>query len=438
MNSNSVDLCVHYFKSRNGFERVFLEMKKKWQSYGKIAGKIRISDATEEEKKELEHFFGIKYWDKDIEFSFVKFEEALRNTRYNTVTISELLQGYFGEKIISNQDNRILQEEKLESFWNHVKSWVEEHDLRAASYWIDNMRQQKNSAYSYVNSLWKKEEKGAENILKSVCRAISYISLPEMEEIQLAVLAAKVSGNPHFFDRGRPASQLLIQAVCEKSSLEMPKNAEEIQKIYETVGIILDEISSTVTVYGIHMVKSGKMYTPLEESEALGEAMTLSLANLRDAEKIYSHNGVVLVVENEMVYCHLLEKCVKNKISIICTSGQLSRAAQKVLQMLCKEGNVLYYSGDIDPEGLKIADNIWKKYTKQFRLWRMSEEDYFKCVSEEGISEQRLEKMSSIQNPDLFKTCGAVRKKKKAGYQENIIELLEEDLVEISRVAEKC
>lgn len=62
--SNSIHSeCVRYFKEQQGFDRCFLEMRKKWKTYGKIAGRVRIKSATEEEKSVIGKFLGKKFWD---------------------------------------------------------------------------------------------------------------------------------------------------------------------------------------------------------------------------------------------------------------------------------------------------------------------------------------------------------------------------------------
>ena len=68
--------CVRYFREQTGFHRGFLEMRKKWKSYGKAVGKIKIKSATEEEKKALGSILGRRYWEEDIEFLFSDFETA--------------------------------------------------------------------------------------------------------------------------------------------------------------------------------------------------------------------------------------------------------------------------------------------------------------------------------------------------------------------------
>ena len=72
-------------------------------------------------------------------------------------------------------------------------------------------------------------------------------------------------------------------------------------------------------------------------------------------------------------------------------------------------------------------DRLWRKYGDRIHVWRMSKEDYVKSLSEEEIGNISMKKLEAVENPVLRETAKEVRKKKRAGYQENIlIDLLED------------
>lgn len=100
----------------------------------------------------------------------------------------------------------------------------------------------------------------------------------------------------------------------------------------------------------------------------------------------------------------------------------------KLIPFLLDSGAEIYYSGDTDPDGIRIADRLWKKYGDRIHVWRMSEEDYVKSLSEEEIGNVSIKKLETVENPVLRKTAKEVRKKKRAGYQENILKDLLEDM----------
>lgn len=57
---NNKDACAAYFKEQPGFRRIFDAMRKKWESYGEIKGRVNLSRASEEEKEALSGLLGRK------------------------------------------------------------------------------------------------------------------------------------------------------------------------------------------------------------------------------------------------------------------------------------------------------------------------------------------------------------------------------------------
>ena len=100
----------------------------------------------------------------------------------------------------------------------------------------------------------------------------------------------------------------------------------------------------------------------------------------------------------------------------------------KLMPFLLDSGAEIYYSGDTDPDGIRIADRLWKKYGDRIHVWRMSEEDYAKSLSEEEIGSISMKKLENVENSVLLETAKEVRKKKRAGYQENILKDLLKDM----------
>lgn len=91
-------------------------------------------------------------------------------------------------------------------------------------------------------------------------------------------------------------------------------------------------------------------------------------------------------------------------------------------------GAEIYYSGDMDPDGLGIADRLWQKFGDRIRIWRMSPEDYADSLSGESIGAAGLAKLENIQNPILQETAACMKEKRAAAYQENLLGDLLEDM----------
>lgn len=60
-----------------------------------------------------------------------------------------------------------------------------------------------------------------------------------------------------------------------------------------------------------------------------------------------------LVAENSGIYSILMELLLD--VPIICSSGQFTFAVWQLLRKLAYTGTIIYYSGDIDLEGLGMA-----------------------------------------------------------------------------------
>lgn len=426
--------CVQYFRERAGFHRGFLEMRKKWKSYGKVAGKIKIKSATQEEKKALGSILGRRYWEEDVEFPFSDFEKALKETRFRDVPLTVLLEDYFGETLITNQEKKAQEEQQKEDFWSCITEWLEGRGAEAASAlsWVRVMAEQKQYGYTVVMGLWKNSAAEAEMLIRNVSEACIMIGEAKEEGIPLAVLAAKITGNPHYFDRGQNGAALLLQAVCLAADRKVPADAAGLHQVYREAGIVTDEIASTVAFYRLHMRKQGKNCEILEAFCRTRELGILSFANLTGAETAWAEAGCAYVVENEMVFSYLVNCFKDTEVTILCTSGQLSGAAQRLIRMLCENGTEIYYSGDMDPEGIGIAERLWRKYPQNIHIWRMDPQDYFDALSEEKIEGWRMKKLQNITHPVLRETSYNIQKNGKASYQENLLEKLAQDILRMS------
>ena len=116
----------------------------------------------------------------------------------------------------------------------------------------------------------------------------------------------------------------------------------------------------------------------------------------------------------------LRARLCKGRRTVLCFNGQPRLAAIFLLKLLEREKIHVRYGGDLDPEGLQIAQNLKQLYDGPFSFWHMDLEDYRSSHPRVAISERRLKILERIREPELLATAEAIRKKKKAGYQENI------------------
>ncbi|HVI42117.1 MAG TPA: DUF2399 domain-containing protein, partial [Anaerovoracaceae bacterium] len=103
-------------------------------------------------------------------------------------------------------------------------------------------------------------------------------------------------------------------------------------------------------------------------------------------------------------------------------------ASLLLIDLLCESGCRIYYSGDLDPEGIGIADRVITRHPGQIVPWRMTMEDYESSISNEILDDTRIKKLDRIKDSRLNGVVNALRKEKKAGYQELLIESLLGDI----------
>ena len=62
--------------------------------------------------------------------------------------------------------------------------------------------------------------------------------------------------------------------------------------------------------------------------------------------------------------------------------------------------------------------------------WRLSSEDYELSISNEGLDESRIKKLEKVQDDRFQEVIEALRNKKRAGYQELLIDFMFYDIKE--------
>lgn len=516
-----------YFKGTPGFSRAFKEMRKKWRSYGRASGVVKLPEASEEERRALEGFLGRslemiagksagKSSGKSagrsaekgtLSFSMQEFENALQETRFAGLDLQQLLELYFGEEMKTRTQQRAEKEEQLRSFFEDCRrAFLDKAEENPGFYvpadWITAVYEQKAYGYQILLREWNRDPQEAEKLVMAAGRALGEAvredALGEdaaLEEgdaleangpwregeaqggctpdgdgdrdgdgVMLAVLAAGVSGNPHFFDRGTAAGQLFTCGLCWHSGAPFPASAEGLAALYGKYGILMDEVSSMVAVFGLHLEQRGRLHPGAEGFLQAREPFILMQKNLDGVTCAYGEGSCVFVVENEMVFSHLIRACsdlpegrfagaARSAQSdqsagaaqsaqsarpalpsaILCTMGQPRKAAWQLLDLLAGEDMEVYYSGDLDPEGMDIADRMWKRHPKLVRIWRMGPKDYERSASEEEIDDRRLSMLRRLKNPQLLETAKLLLKKKKAGYQEALLDEMISDIRTLSR-----
>lgn len=277
----------------------------------------------------------------------------------------------------------------------------------------------------------------------------------------LAVFAAEITGNPHAFDAGTKDGKYLEmlvewyvrQAGTEggadgensrkrdaegrresgenREDRENSKNSKNRvdrgfpafrkQRMYLKAGILRDDVSNYALAAGVRaMDRSGKFHAGMEGFLEEGEPVQIPLSVIAGWKSASCPGNRMYIVENPSVYAVLCGKWDR-KCGLMCMNGQPRFSSLLLLDLLAKSGTEVWYGGDIDPEGLLIAQRLKRYYRGEFHFWHMSADDYGMCMSEEPFSQKRRKMLEKVEDPELIGTAEALEKSGKAGYQENML-----------------
>ena len=192
--------------------------------------------------------------------------------------------------------------------------------------------------------------------------------------IQLAVLAARMTGDPHALDPGRGALPVLVlSAVAVQLGLppDQPADARDRRELWAAVGVRCDPLSVTTLVHGLRVHGGGLLGETLRAHAAAGEPLRLTLRQLGDAT-LDVPGGVLFVCENPSVLAAAADDLGAAGAPLLCVEGVPSTATHALLDAL---GEVeLRVHTDFDAGGIRIANLLHRRLGAG--SWRHEAEDY--------------------------------------------------------------
>lgn len=429
--NNLLKQSVEYFRSNPGFSRTFIKMKGKFKSLGKVGGKIIITNLSRQEKEALTGYFRKDYTrQKQATIRLEKFEKALQGTRFEGLSLEDILKEYFaGEEIISNKKERNIYFSKREEFFQQI---ITEFKGTVAGNWLNQLIDNTNNAYSIFLKRYKINRQKLKEDVCYTAKALNRLPIFTGEIKRLPMFASQITKNPHAFDQGTERGILLQYGLMFVLNVEKPANAEERAELFYNGGILINEVANYTLCCGLEAYVDGQIHLGWNGFKSNGEVMLVSLKNLSSIDRIVSPFGKVFVFENPAVFSTILDKFPDQNLPLVCTGGQLKLASLLLLDLLKDENTIIYYSGDFDPEGLGIADKLKTRYKDNLILWRYSCNDYMKTISKEKINSIRMSKLANLKDQELKTLSKELGVYGVAGYQELLIDELIDDIIELN------
>lgn len=449
--SNLLRDAVHFFKKETGFHRLLALFIKKYRGLGRMGGSVKLQPLSPAEKEALSMFFRKDYSNQNsATISIEQFEKALERTKFSGVDVKKFLDLYHGQSIISKveEEDRYLQKRK-----EFLSSLSQQHQHPYCQYWLQHILD-KGVGTKGIYSAYDRDQERLKMHLEHICVALTQVSMETETKsyIRLPLFASHITGDPHGFDRDREAGRYLINAlqvvrqiIKQENEYVSTPNAEEVTELYQSFGIVRDDILNFVTCVGL--LGYNKQVIPMWKAALeAGSVLNVPLRELVKAKGCIPananyhsvdqgpieksrRNSYVFVVENSGVFSSILDQFKPDDVPpLICTQGQFKLATLMLLDKLRASGVTIYYSGDFDPEGLQMAQRLLLRYPQQVQLWRYDVENYLSCQSGIDLSEARLNKLASIHAPELQEVKDVILEKGKSAYQEDLVPSLIDDI----------
>jgi uncharacterized protein (TIGR02679 family) len=414
-------------------------LQKKLELGEPLVGKIRLNQLAIDQRRRIGELTGSKSKNDSISVDLDAFRQVIENTgRFQSLT--QLIELAVGHPIENRRASRQAFSLQWQSVWDHSERLInnldsDAFDLPGIHTAINEMKR------GWLSRVCQRDPDRAKILLIEAFRLLEHLPV---EPTPLAIFAAKHTANAHSLDSNQPLSRLMIRLISAARSIESieRKRSSFRRNVWQSVGIVTDELSSSVLVLNLTSVGNSLVDQMLLSHANHGMPCRITFRHLRlhAPEFAHSDNTVdntirahrcatdadVFVCENPSVIAAAADELGASCPPMVCVEGHPSLACVALLGKLRDSGFCLNYHGDFDWGGIRVANEIYR--TVGFRSWRFSADDY-KPVS----SDHRPlvpPQSEALWDVELSKKIG------KAGLvveEESTILLLLEDLKQVSR-----
>ena len=408
------------YLSDNEFSEFMQLWKKQYEKYGTCKGSIDLV-LNDSNRECISGLMGKDYYGVDcVHITFRQLQKAILNTKYENCDFNEVLKMYFNQRVLTN---KYRQEQEQMRVQNIFKQFFKQEGK--SQQWIYNTYTNRDSVYIRIVQASKENEQKCINTVCVVMKALNHLPMWKNKKENISIFASYHTKNPHAFDKNTFAYYLMMHGIVYFLKVDFPKTNLEQNEILYRAGLYQDGISNYCSVARLQAFNENNQphlgWAGFYDSY---EALNVNMDNLLHIHFITCCDRVY-IVENPSVFQALLKKIKKEKIEkigLVCTNGQLNYSAYLLLDILVNSNIEIYYSGDMDPEGLLIADKIKQRYPS-IKLWCYDVRQYEISKSKEQATDQRMYMLDALKDETLIRIGKCISENKnRVGYQENMIE----------------
>lgn len=412
------EFCQYLYD--NEFSEFMHLWKKQYEKYGTCKGSINLV-LDEINRACINGLLGKDYYGVDCaHITFQQLQKAISNTKYENCDFNEVLKMYFNHDILTNKNRQEQEQMRIQNIFKHL---LEQEGK--SQQWIHHIYTDHDSVYVRIVQASKENEQKCINTVDVVMKALNQLPMWQDKKENISIFASLHTKNPHAFDKNTFPYYLLMHGIVYFLKVDFPKTNLEQNEILYRAGLYQDGISNYCSIARLQALNENYQphlgWTGFYDSY---EALNVNMDNLLHIRSIV-YCDRVYVVENPAVFQALLKMIKKEKIEkigLVCTNGQLNYSAYLLLDILVSSNVETYYSGDMDPEGLLIADKIKQRYPS-IKLWCYDVRHYEISKSKEQAADQRMHMLDALKDETLIRIGKCINENKnRVGYQENMIE----------------
>jgi len=194
-------------------------------------------------------------------------------------------------------------------------------------------------------------------------------------DVPLPVLAEQTTGDPKALGP-TPLATLVLRALALRQGMSAPLRAEDRRILWDTVGVIVDDLASQVLVLNLPGEGSllGDWLSAAAEAGVPFRVTLHQLTTLPFAVRVRE----VFVCENPAILRRSAAELGPGGAPLVCTEGVPSAACNRLIAAVRDAGAVVHWRNDFDWPGLRMTAAAINRF--ESTLWRMSAADYLAAL----------------------------------------------------------
>jgi len=419
--------AINYYKNSSAYRKMCKDLMMKYKRYGRLTGRISLKDYTDKQKVKIADFVGESVADlgSKNDVSVAKIKSAHLDTKYGDYDLAYLASEVTGIGLSVDSDGSKPSKEAIkETIRDEIRQLLSAVRPDVLDEIMDKI---------YYENKYKEISLGdiyflGNAIEKINQRAGQFDGVNFDNYIYLAVFAAEITSNPYEFDEGTVLGDWLfrILALTYGDKPAGMSYMEYRDRVFEHYGILLDDIFHFLSVNHMLARSNGEVNSVWSASCRNQVSWKAPLKHILKMDLIYPELGDALIlVENASVFYIL--SAMFNSLPIVCFHGKLRKSIWTFMDKLSKDAKV-YYAGDFDPEGLKMADDLKQAYGDMIDLSLMRMKYYEGSKPRTKIKPANLDILDKIRDEKLKEVAKAIKDTKLVGHQYNLIEMYVEHI----------